>query len=174
MGKEFGHAPVKLILPVLFSDVEKKQSMIEQIRDCYGDFDWENEPFEFKFTHYYDEEMGLPIYRQFFTFKELIDPEMLVEVKKYTNRLELEYADQGLRKVNFDPGYMQEGKFLLATTKDHQHRIYIREGIYEEVTLYYRHKKWQAYPWTYPDYASDLYRDIFSGIRERYVKQLKG
>lgn len=173
MGSEAAHPPVKLIVPALYSDEKLLSHSVERLEKEFGAIDRRIEPFAFEFTHYYDEEMGLPIYRIFYSFEHLIHPEELVAVKKFTNRLELEIARDGNRKVNLDPGYLTEAKFVLATTKDQQHRMYIGGGIYEEVTLYYQNKRWKAYDWTYPDYASERYREIFKTFREIYVVQLK-
>jgi len=117
--------------------------------------------------------MGKPIFRTFLSFARLIQPEDLVEIKLTTNQIEEELACEGKRRVNLDPGYMQLGKFVLATTKDQMHRLYIGKGIYEEVTLHYQKKSWQPWSWTYPDYASDQYREILLAIRMIYYEQLK-
>ena len=48
------------------------------------------------------------------------------------------------RPLNLDPGYLTLGKLVLASTKDFAHRIYLGRGIYAEMTLFYRHHRWQA------------------------------
>jgi len=62
---------------------------------------------------------------------------------------------------------------VLATTKDNAHRIYLGQGIYAEVTLIYRGRRFCPLPWTYPDYASGDYDPILRVIRERYMDQLR-
>ncbi len=173
MGKPFEHEPVKLVIGVLFSDEERYLRARERLCCLYGGLDYECMPFEFSFTHYYDEEMGLPIFRVFLSFEQLIQPEEIVDIKLQTNQIEDELAVEGRRLVNLDPGYMQLGKFVLATTKDQMHRIYLAKGIYAEVTLHYQKKNWQSWPWTYPDYSSDRYKQILREIREIYYEQLK-
>ncbi|OHD54223.1 MAG: hypothetical protein A2Y33_13040 [Spirochaetes bacterium GWF1_51_8] len=170
MGAEKEHGQVKLVLGVIFTDSEIYEKMLARMTEYYGGIDYRSEVIPFIYTHYYDGEMGGNILRQFVTFGKPIDPVMLVDIKKFTNTLENEHARDGNRPVNFDPGYLELGKFILATTKDQQHRIYIREGIYEEITLYFRGKDWEPYEWTYPDYRSREYRDIFLEIRKRFKK----
>ncbi|MFN3467301.1 MAG: DUF4416 family protein, partial [Candidatus Brocadiales bacterium] len=41
------------------------------------------------------------------------------------------------RPVNIDPGYLTSSKLVLASTNDYSHRIYLKKGIYAEVTLRY-------------------------------------
>lgn len=173
MGQAFEHEPVKLVVGVLFSDEECYQQAKERLVNLYGEIDYECEPFEFHFTHYYDEEMGLPIFRTFLSFQALIQPEKLVDIKLATNVLEGKFSCSGRRRVNLDPGYIQLGKFVLATTKDQMHRLYLGKGIYAEITLYYQQKGWQPWLWTYPDYASETYRTILFDIRKIYYEQLK-
>jgi hypothetical protein len=71
------------------------------------------------------------------------------------------------RPVNIDPGYVDLGKLVLATTKDRAHRIYLQHGIYAEVTLQYAREAWQVSPWTYPDYREPRYHAFLSAVRER-------
>jgi len=68
---------------------------------------------------------------------------------------------------------MTLAKFVLATTKDHSHRIYLGQGIYAEVTLTYRDRDWRPWPWTYPDYRSEAYHRILHDIRAVLVQQLR-
>lgn len=172
MGMEYPHDPVKLVIPVLYSDAEIYRAMLPGLTEAFGETDYRSEPFEFGFTDYYNEEMSVPIYRVFLSFSRLIRPEDLVEAKLATNRMENARLAGGKRKVNLDPGYLELGKFVLATTKDQQHRLYIGKGIFEEITLFYRDKKWRDWEWTYPDYRSEKYKTILMEIRELYRKQL--
>ena len=70
------------------------------------------------------------------------------------------------RPVNIDPGLITPAKLILATTKDHAHRIYLGRGIHAEVTLRYVGRKWTPWPWTYPDYAAPTYHSFFDQVRE--------
>ena len=63
--------------------------------------------------------------------------------------------------MNLDPGCLSAGKVVLATTKNQQHRIYLGSGIYAEVALRYRDGRWQPWEWTYPDYRSPEYAQVF-------------
>jgi hypothetical protein len=114
--------------------------------------------------------MGQGLKKQFFAFERLVDPERLASVKRRTNEWEAEYAALGShsepRPLNLDPGYITSAKLVLASTKDHAHRLYLGEGIYAELTLSYRKRAWQPLEWTYPDYRRDDYQRFFSASRE--------
>ncbi|MEK6728917.1 MAG: DUF4416 family protein, partial [Planctomycetota bacterium] len=77
------------------------------------------------------------------------------------------------RPVNIDPGYINESRLILASTKDFSHRIYLRDGIYAEVTLNYRKGRYETFPWTFPDYKTAGYHDFFLKVRGLYVDKLK-
>jgi hypothetical protein len=114
--------------------------------------------------------MGSPLFRQFYLYTPPFNRERLPDVKLLTNRLEQEAAGQldlGVeRPLNLDPGYLSPSKLVLASTKDHAHRVYLRDGIYAEVTLYYQKKSYRSWPWTFPDYASETYIRIFNEARK--------
>jgi hypothetical protein len=130
--------------------------------------------FEFTETDYYAAEMGAGLKKQFWAFEAPIDPGRLTAIKLATNFWEAEYAGLALhpepRPLNLDPGYLTLAKLVLASTKDHAHRIYLADGIYAEVTLAYRGGAWHAFDWTYPDYRRADFHAFFSACRERLRK----
>jgi len=133
-----------------------------------GEVSAESEVFPFDFTDYYESEMGAGIQRKFVAFATPFDPQDTADVKLWTNRLEKELAGPEFpapRPINIDPGYVTLSKLVLATAKDHAHRIYLRRGIYAEVTLTYTEREFRPMPWTYPDYRTGVCRRFFLGVR---------
>jgi hypothetical protein len=74
--------------------------------------------------------------------------------------------------LNLDPGLLGLGKFLLATTKDQAHRIYLGQGIFAEVTLRFQDGAFEPWPWTYADYREPAVRAFLKQAREYYQRQL--
>ena len=72
--------------------------------------------------------------------------------------------------VAFEPGYLTEAKLVLATTKDRDHRIYLHDGIYAEVTLNWVRGGWVNQRWTYPDYQRADFQEFFTKCRD-YLRQ---
>jgi hypothetical protein len=138
----------------------------------FGPVDYESELLCFDHTPYYEREFGPDLLRRFVSFSELIAPDRLAEIKRTTNDLEMTWTVDGRRHVNLDPGYVSMGKLVLATTKDYTHRIYLGQGIYAEVTLKYQRGGFHPWEWTYPDYASPRYLEVFTQIRSIYMSQL--
>jgi hypothetical protein len=164
---------VKLIVSLLAGDpalLDQAQAALER---AFGPVDWQSEPLPFAHTDYYTPEHGPGLMRRLVTFRPLIDPGRLAAIKRETNALEQRWTDEGQRQVNLDPGYLSLSKLVLATTKDHGHRMYLGQGIYAEVTLRFQDGAFRAWPWTYPDYASPHYATLLAGVRERYKAQLR-
>jgi len=173
MGQIKPPTPVKLVVSMFTAEPALFVAAKTRLSELWGPIDLESELFPFAHTDYYAAEFGADLLRQFVTFATLIDPARLAEIKIATNGLEQEWAADGQRRINLDPGYVSLSKLVLASTKDHAHRIYLQQGIYAEVTLCYRQKAFRAWPWTYPDYASMPYLRLFEQIRARYAAQLR-
>lgn len=134
--------------------------------------DFESEVSDFSHTDYYTKEMGPGLKRKFISFEKVVDPEGLYKVKLAANKLERRLSSGERRVINIDPGYLDLSKLVLFSTKDYSHRIYLRNGIYAEVTLFYRDRAFNPWPWTYPDYKTPGYKRIFGHIRDTYKKQM--
>lgn len=168
--------PVKLVVGMISGEAELFTKVKEGLAKEYGEIDFESVLLSFRYTSYYQKEMGENLKRKFISFKKLIDSERLVSIKLFTNKLEEKFLWPGSsrRKINIDPGYLTLSKLVLATTKDFSHRIYLGSGIYAEVTLrYLKNKGFQPWEWTYPDYRSREYLEIFNQLRSRYQQELK-
>mgnify|MGYP001074425811 CR=1 FL=1 len=174
MGQIKEPTPVKLVVSMFTGDPTLFDLAQARMATLWGEVDFVSEIFPFEHTDYYTPEFGPNLLRRFATFARLIDPGRLAEIKHAANALEQEWLDGHRRRINLDPGYVSLSKLVLASTKDHAHRVYLGQGIYGEVTLCYRHKKFSPWPWTYPDYASPPYLALFEGIRQRYAAQLRG
>ncbi len=178
MGQISKPKPVNLITGVLTNSPELLAQMSKTLENFFGVIDIRSEVISFTFTDYYTEEMGKGILRQFFGFEKLIMPDELATIKVQANLLEESIAASQKypveRPVNIDPGYINESRLILASTKDFSHRIYLRDGIYAEVTLNYRGGRYESFPWTFPDYKSSDYQNFLLRVRELYVRKLKG
>jgi hypothetical protein len=185
---------VKLFIGLIFNSKAKTEELKKILSEKFGLIDYESPTLPFNYTDYYYPEMGDNLSRQFISFKNLISPEKLAEIKIYTNNLEKEFANstpkemklpepkpgtskrnpEWNRGINIDPGYLNSSKLVLASTKDFSHRLYLSQGIYAEVTLIYSKKTgFYGLDWTFPDYKSKEYRKIFNHLREMYREDIK-
>ncbi|RPI49840.1 MAG: DUF4416 family protein [Chloroflexi bacterium] len=173
MGTAREPLPVKLIASLLTAEPELLARVREALAVAWGAIDLQSEILPFDHTAYYDAEFGPGLQRQIVAFERLISPAELPAAKRLANELEQSLAAEGRRRVNVDPGYVSLGKLVLATTKNHAHRLYLGQGVYGEVTLAYQQGRFRPWPWTYPDYGSEEYCALFGAVRERYKAQLR-
>jgi hypothetical protein len=166
--------PVLLLMAVFSAAPSAFDWVRKRAEQQWGALALESEPFPFEtFTDYYEGSMGKILPKRLWAFESLISPDALPQIKCVTNDWEAEFkvlAESSVeRPLNIDPGYVDLGKLILASTKDHAHRIYLSEGIFAETTLMYTQKQWKPMPWTYPDYQSAGYQKFLSQCRE-YLK----
>ena len=170
MGEIHLHPPVIPILAAFSRYSEALDWALARACQFWGPVSLASPRFEFTETDYYEPTMGPGLKKCFWAFERLADPRELVEWKIQTNQWEEEYARSAehveSRPLNLDPGYLTPAKLVLASTKDHAHRIYLADGIYAEVTLYFRDGRWQAREWTFPDYRRADYQEFFSAARK--------
>ncbi|MGD9899546.1 MAG: DUF4416 family protein [Calditrichaceae bacterium] len=175
MGKIKEQLPVKYFTAITCQPSISLQEVIENIQTRFGKIDLQSSIFEFDgFTDYYKSEMGNNLNKTFVSFECLAPPEILIERKILTNKLEYELSDSSTRKINIDPGYVTEAKMILATTKDYSHRIYLGQGIFGDLHLKFEKKSFQPQFWTYPDYQQELSIKFFNEIRNIYKHQITG
>ncbi|MGD8398029.1 MAG: DUF4416 family protein [Anaerolineae bacterium] len=173
MGTARDPQPVKLVMSLLAGEPGLLAAAREALARHYGPIDFASELLPFDHTDYYAAEFGPGLQRQFVTLECLVAPDDLPAIKLQTNEVERALAEGERRRVNIDPGYVSLGKLVLATTKNHAHRLYLGRGIYGEATLTYQRGRFRPWPWTYPDYAGDAYCALFDAIRTRYKAQLR-
>jgi hypothetical protein len=172
--------PVLRFVGLLAGSEEQLAAARFELTQWYGRIDAESAIIPWNFTQYYEGEMGAGLLRQWVRFETLFAPEHLAKCKLETNMAETLLARQFqdpkkpvTRPINIDPGYVHKYKIVLATTKDHSHRVYMREGIYAEVTLHWSQNVWTPWPWTYADYKTPAATDFFNAARNAYLEKLK-
>lgn len=164
--------PVKLICAVMSSPKADLDSVDRALISSFGPVDIKSDKFEFTFTDYYSEEMGNGLFKQFYSFENLIPPDTLSDIKNDTIGIEAKHSVDGRRTVNLDPGYIEESKLVLASTKNFSHRIYLGSNIWGEITLRFFHGQFSPNPWTYPDYLTPLALVFLNKVRDKYRLQL--
>lgn len=167
--------PAKLVCGLLYKEERWREQALSDLRTEFGASDLVSEVLPFRYTDYYFEEMGSPLFRVFISFEKLIDPEDLSVIKIFTNALEEKYAGgpEAARVINIDPGYLTAASFILATSKNYAHRIYLGKGVFAQQELIFQKHRTTTMDWTYPDYRSLEYQEIFRKIRNLYLTYAK-
>ncbi len=166
---------VKRIAGILYPDEERLEWTIAGLTRLWGEPDRVSEPVPFDKTDYY-RDIAPRLLRCFVCFPGLADAGELADWKHQSHELEEDsarLAGRALRAVNIDPGYVDGARLILASTKDHAHRIWLRDGIYAEVTLRWRFGKWESFDYTFPDFKSGVYDGFLSAVRELWLEERK-
>lgn len=163
----------KLIAGIMSSNLNFIEDAEQRLIKKFGKTDFESPLYPFIHTDYYTEEMGEGIHKKFVSFSELVAVEDLPYIKIFTNDLEKRTLKEGKRQVNIDPGYLTHSQLVMGTTKAYAHRVYLKEGIYAELTYICKKKRLQPLDWTYPDFKDPSIILFFQKVRERYLKQVR-
>ena len=184
MAQYVVHPPALLLVAAFSRHKRVLEWAHARATDAWGPVALASELFGFTETDYYGPTMGPGLKKVFWAFSGAFDPGVLPDLKRLANAWEDQCASlarQGQmiddsggpiaepRPLNLDPGYLTTAKLVLASTKDHAHRIYLRDGIYAEITLFFRHGRWEDHEWTFPDYRRADYQRYFSQVRD-YLK----
>ena len=117
--------------------------------------------------------MGAPLLRRFVAFRPWQPPERLPEVKIAAMELEERLAAGSRRTVNIDPGFLSAANVVIATAKNHYHRVPLRDGVYAHLEYVLKDGRLQFLPWTYPDFKTEAYLEFFNRLREQFKNELK-
>ena len=171
MAKILLTEPVIRLCAVITQFEDANLWAIQQIEHHWGRISEHSAAIPFEAGGYYAEQMGPDLTKTLVAVESFADPADLADWKHETNRWEQDYAAEFARDVprplNLDAGYLTQAKLLLATTKDRDHRIYLRDGMFAEVTLNYMGKKWVHHRWSYPSYRTAAVADFAMRCRKR-------
>jgi len=168
--------PARLVVAAFSRHSEALDWGQQRLQEAFGPLERVSPDFDFHHTDYYTKSMGAGLKKRVLVFEKLRPSDILSHAKNFTVGLENELIGSRRfpeeRPLNLDPGLLQLGKFLLATTKDQSHRIYLGDGIYAEVTLRFEGKHFECWPWTYADYREPAMLEFLDGARESLRLQL--
>jgi hypothetical protein len=168
--------PGKLLISVIYREEGVFREAAARIVGLFGEAERTSEAFPFDRTEYYTREMGAPLSRRFIVTAGEYPRDSLADAKIAAEKVEGEFSTDGRRAVNVDPGLLTDENFLLATGKNYSHRIYLRDGVFADLTLVFRGGEYRPLSWTYPDCASDAIRAFLGEVRAdwRNVRKTRG
>jgi hypothetical protein len=178
MGEPKTAPAVKYFVTALTSD----RSLLEGIHvDLEAEFGELERPLgqihDWDYSPAYTRELGEGIKRRFHVVGALGRPEHLPDWKVATNAVEQRYAADSTgrrRRINLDPGYVTGSQVVLASTKRYHNRVYLRDGIWADLTLVFDGRTFrQLKGLTLPDYRTRSAIEFFNGVRKRYMDQLR-
>ncbi len=164
--------PVMLVVAGFSRHHQLLEQAKTRLEECFGPIALMGPTIEFRNTAYYETTMGSGLLKAYWAFTVFQEPDQLAHVKRKTIELEQEIINSQqfpeTRPLNLDPGFLSLGKFILATTKDQAHRIYLHGGIFAEVTLRFHEGEFEPRPWTYSDWQLPQVLEFLKQARRLY------
>jgi len=163
-----------LLIFALMWSKEKKEFLDiteERIKKDFGNIITQTEEYNTNYSKYYEKEMGKNLVKKFIVIDKIINKEELVKLKKYSQMLEKELSISDNRSINIDPLYLDLDQVVVATSKYRGNRIYLGENVFAELELWYHHKSFQPFLWTYLDYKDKI--EFFNKIRKLYKSKVR-
>jgi hypothetical protein len=160
---------VRLFVGITYGAEEFAKKAVDELVRRYGKLCLKSPVFDFNFTDYYNSEMGPDLKKFFAGFENPVKPGEIAKIKSVTNSLEeslgISSGGSSRRRVNIDPGYVEKSKVVLVSRKNRSQRIYLKDRVYAEVTLFFKKKGCHPLPWTYADYRTELACSFFTALR---------
>lgn len=156
------------------SDLFSEADLLKRVEDLYGKtltFTPEFNPL----AAYYAKEMGDEklLKRIFLVTTQAYPREFLLTTKLLSLEWEREWAQNSKRMVNVDLGFISPENFILATTKNYAHRIFLGQNIFADLTYQCLEGTFQTLPWTYPDFKDQPKIDFLSWCRSFLLMRSK-
>ncbi|RMG61000.1 MAG: DUF4416 family protein [Deltaproteobacteria bacterium] len=163
-----------LITAVLYREEEVYRRAVDELARLWGEVDFAGPPRPFTATDYYAGEMGEGLVRRIVSFGPLVDPSRLPGFKRESSRVEDLFREGGKRRVNLDPGYLDFHKVVLASWKERGNKIYMGEGVWADVILFFHRGRVIPTEWSFPDFRCGTYDSELLEIRRRYREKMRG
>ena len=150
------------------SDLHTEESLLKLWTQKFGP----SEIFRPEFNpliEYYSKEMPGQLSRFLVSTHQSFPRQELLRSKLLTLDWERKFAVNEKRTVNIDTGFLSLENFLLATTKNYSHRIFIGDDIFADLTFEFKQGQFRPLPWTYPDYLDPQKISFLTQSRNRLL-----
>ncbi len=164
---------IKLIVGAIYSDIEILNLAKAQILGLNHIINAQSKEFPFNLTKYYNSEMGPNLRRCFLALKGLENIEDAYKWKIQMTEIENNLSHYGKRRINLDPGYLDSQKIMLFSKKSGPQKVYIRKGIWGDITLIKQKDGFQYLPWTFPDIREGRYNSFFLKAIKEFKEERK-
>jgi hypothetical protein len=173
MSKKVEASPVLGVCSCLFGRPELLMPTEHELARAFGEVALKSPPFRFDSSDYYREELGAELQRTWYCFSTLWRAERLPRYRLRTGRIEEQLAEAGKRRVNLDPGYLDQGKLVLASLKEAPDKIYMGDGVWAHTCLRYGEGNFTAPDHSFPDFRDGRFNGFMSEARALYKSLLR-
>ena len=164
---------VKLIIGAIYFDRQILEYSKEKMRQLKLKVVFQSDEFDFNLTEYYAAEMGNDLKRCFLSTEGLQKIETVFEWKLKMVEIENYLRQNGKRRINLDPGYIDYHRLVLLSSKEGAQKIYLRKGIWADLVLLKDKYGYKELPWTFPDIKDGRYNDFFLKVHKKFKEENK-
>jgi len=161
-------APVLRLCSCIAAESAPLPQLEATLQTEFGAIAMKSAPFPFDTSDYYRAEMGAGLQRHWYCFGKLCAAESLPDSRLISGRLEERFMTGSMRRINIDPGYLDYGKLVLASTKEAPDKIYMGRGIWAHTCLQYRSGRFIAPDHSFPDYMDGRFDAFMLEARALY------
>jgi len=164
-----------LFIAVMWNNMDDYSKVIKTLEQKFGKILKQSEEYDFDaYTNHYEPEMGKGIKKKFLVFEKNIEKHDLVAIKKETTEIEQEFIEgedkrkytevliEGKRKINIDPGYINDKELVLASFKRKRFKEDLGEGVFAHKVLEFEDGKIVCFFHTFKDYEHNV--EFFRGL----------
>lgn len=160
--------PGRLIISIITSSMDGLADSLTALERRFGRVECETIEIECAKAEQYREEMGDRLQRRFYSFERPMARQSLTNAKAICRKIESGFSDRVeeyiFRSVNIDPGILSPGNLVMASNREYNHRIYLGDGVFGELTLVWARGQFVRLPWTNPDFCSDEAIEFFRRV----------
>jgi hypothetical protein len=161
----------RLIVSIIYNSLDGLADALKLLEKQFGRVQCET--MELTYTSdRYAEEMGTGLQRRFYSFERLVERDRLPEIKAVCHKVENQFGDMvhdyAFRTVNIDPGVLTPENLVMASHREYNHRIYLRDGVFAELALVYSRGRFVRLPWTVVDFCQGEAIEFFLRVRQSF------
>jgi len=164
--------PGRLIFSVIYSSLDALADGLKALERKFGRVQFETVEIACSDQDTYREEMGDGLQRRLFSFEKLYSRDALPDIKGICHKIEPMFADTVgdfiFRSVNIDPGILTPENLVMASHREYNNRLYLRDGVYAQIELIWANHQFCRLPWTNPDFCEGEAVEFFLRVRESF------
>jgi len=163
--------PAVLMVSVLYASDGILEESVRRLEEAFGPVALRSDPYAFDMSDYYRPEMGDGLRRVWLAFEQPVPPDGLADWKLECASIEEDMTEDGRRRANLDPGYLDFGKLVLASFKEAPDKIYMGRGVWAHTCLRYGHGRFTAPDHSFPDFRDGRF-DAFMRRARRLLRSV--
>lgn len=152
-----------LFFALMYKDKDILEKTIGELKNNFGDVVSKSSEYDFNFTSYYEKEFGMNLKKMIAIFDKKINKIDLVEIKNKITEIEKRFSVGNKRRINIDPGYVNNKEVVLASFKKKDFKEDLGNNVFAHKVLEFEDGNVNDFFHTFDDYKEKRIKDFFIG-----------